>query len=251
MTPKWSSKFELKPGKWVFVPTTEAIAEGQQIKTKLETVWKPPSYFYHLRAGGHVAALRSHLHNTSFLHLDLQNFFGSINRSRITRCLKPKVSYPIARKWAVASTVPNPADKARYMLPYGFVQSQLIASLCLHESALGLCLLKLSQHAHAAVSVYVDDVLVSTKDNATCEGLFALLKTAVERAGFTLNVGKSEGPAPSVTAFNVKLSEQSIAIDGQRMKQFSESLAGALTEEKRAGIRSYIASVNLAQLDEL
>jgi hypothetical protein len=149
---KWSSKFELKnpgSGKWVFVPTAETVALGKQIKKAIEDCWTPPSYFFHLREGGHVEALKSHLGNSSFVRMDVANFFGSINRSRITRCLKSKVGYPKAREWANASTVKQPGGAEGYIVPFGFVQSQILASLCLSESALGVCLGKLANDSNS------------------------------------------------------------------------------------------------------
>ena len=46
MNAKWSTRFELKPGKWVFVPTPEMIQVGKEIKSAIEKVWRPPAYFY-------------------------------------------------------------------------------------------------------------------------------------------------------------------------------------------------------------
>src|SRR5262245_45013433 len=136
--PKWSTKFPLKPGKWVFVPTNETVKVGREIKKAVEKYWKKrPRYFYHLRAGGHIAALRSHLGNSTFVRLDITDFFGSINRSRITRCLVPMVGFKKAREWANASTVIDPGNPKRWIVPFGFVQSPILASLCLEQSALG------------------------------------------------------------------------------------------------------------------
>ena len=119
MIAKWESRFELKPNKWVFVPTAETIAVGRKIKKSIKECWKPPSYYYHLRSGGHVSALKSHLKHAAFLHLDVQDFFGSINKTRVTRCLKSKVGYAIAREWANISTVIDPRDKKKYIIPFG------------------------------------------------------------------------------------------------------------------------------------
>ena len=55
---------------------------------------------------------------------------------------------------------PNHTPKA-YILPYGFVQSVIIASFCLHKSALGRYLNKLGGSGFK-VSVYMDDIIVST-----------------------------------------------------------------------------------------
>jgi len=44
MHPKWSSKFELKPGKWIFVPTAETVIEGRKIKLAIKKKWKQTSF---------------------------------------------------------------------------------------------------------------------------------------------------------------------------------------------------------------
>ena len=251
MNPKWSSKFELKPGKWVFVPTHEAVAAGEKIKEQIEDHWTPPDYYYHLRAGGHVAALKSHLGHTSFVHVDIRDFFGSINRTRVTRCLKQKFSYVLAREWAIASTVIHPGDKKRSIIPYGFVQSQVVAALCLAESALGICLDKIRKMEGVAVSVYVDDIIVSSSDEAQCTSLLAMLKTAAERARFALNPDKEQGPGAQVTAFNISLSSNSMLIESARLQQFVEALEEATSEAQRKGILSYVSSINADQGKDL
>ena len=84
MPAKWLNRFELKPGRWVYVPAADARALGIVIKSEVHRLWSPPRYFYHFQHGGHVAALRSHTANNIFFKIDIQNFFGSINRTRIT-----------------------------------------------------------------------------------------------------------------------------------------------------------------------
>lgn len=78
MEPRWDSKFELKPGKWVFVPNVDTIELGRKIKDDLSQRWKAPAYYYHLRDGGHVAALKVHLGQTCFIHVDVENFFSAL-----------------------------------------------------------------------------------------------------------------------------------------------------------------------------
>ena len=247
MNLKWSSKFELKPGKWVFVPTADSIDEGRKIKQSIENKWKVPSYYYHLRSGGHVEALKSHLGHSSFLRIDIQDFFGSINRTRVTRCLKSKFDYVTARAWANASTVIDPANKKRSFIPFGFVQSQIIASLCLAESALGICLSKIRKNKNVSISVYVDDIIISTCNAEVSVSILEMLKLAANRARFTLNAQKQEGPAPIITAFNIVLANASIEIDEARLKMFVQALEQATNEHQRKGIVDYVKSINVAQ----
>lgn len=243
---KWSSKFELRPGKWVFVPTPESIDTGKEIKRALEKCWIPPPYYFHLRAGGHVEALRSHLKHSHFLRIDIQDFFGSINRTRVTRSLKKKFPYKIAREYANASTVPDPSAK-RIILPFGFVQSQIVAAVCLAESALGIYLDKLKNNSNVELTVYVDDIIVSSSDNALLDQVLQDIKAAADKARFILNPIKQEGPASIITAFNVTLMPGNMEVDPVRLKLFQEALAEATSKHQIAGIRAYVMSVNTIQ----
>lgn len=247
MNPKWSSKFELKPGKWVFVPTPESVTTGNKIKRAIEKCWRPPSYYFHLRAGGHVEALRSHIGHDIFLRIDIQDFFGSINRTRATRCLKDKFGYNIARTYANASTVPDPAVEKRIIIPFGFVQSQILAAVCLAESALGKYLEKLHRNSSVALTVYVDDIIVSTSDTALLDQVLQDIEDAATKSHFVLNTSKQEGPAAAITAFNIVLAKGSMSVEAERYQRFQEALTEASSEHQRRGITSYVASVNVAQ----
>lgn len=249
MIPKWASRFEIKPGAWVFVPTEETIKAGQEIKQNLEARWKPPSNYYHLLSGGHVEALRAHAGNSWFVHLDIQDFFGSINRSRITRCLKSLFGYKRAREIANSSTVIHPS-RGGFILPFGFVQSPLIASICLYKSALGSRLRGLQKEG-LTVSVYVDDLILSTNDlHVANEGL-AAVKHAAERSGFRLNPDKEEGPAEKIAAFNIDLSTKHLAIKQERLIAFIEAFQSAESPHQQLGIIGYVASVSPVQADEI
>lgn len=250
MPAKWLNRFELKPGRWVYVPTNETRAAGSDIKSAVEEIWNPPDYYHHLQKGGHVAAVRSHICNDIFLKVDIQDFFGSINRTRITRCLKPRFGYKIAREWAIASTIRHPGGKAT-VLPYGFVQSQLLASLSLFESALGRLLHRMHGNGGVVVSVYVDDIIVSCRDKTQIESLHADVVAAAARSRLILNPAKSVGPAPQISAFNILVSEAEISIEPTRLADFALKLIAGATPAQRRGILSYVRSVCPAQLSAL
>ena len=171
MSAKWLYRFELKPGRWVFVPSIDSVNLGREIKERLEQAWKIPKYHYHLRSGGHLSALRSHLQHAVFIRVDLRDFFGSLNRTRVTRSLKPFFGYDTARHWANASTVKHPIDSKRTIVPYGFVQSPIVASVCLRYSALGKYLQSLQKRDDLALSVYVDDIIISTDEYSVAESI--------------------------------------------------------------------------------
>lgn len=246
MHPKYISKFQLKESVWVFVPTADCMQKGSEIKSAIGKRWKPPKNYYHLRRGGHVEALKSHLNHSSFIHLDIQNFFGSINKTRVTRCLKEIFSYSIAREMANCSTVVHPNER-KFILPFGFVQSPIIASFCLDKSALGAYLRKLQKIKGITVSVYVDDIVLSTNDQSFFTEIHSEIKIAADRAGFHLNENKEEGPSDIITAFNIELSNDSMMITAQRLNELRDSFNNAESEHKRQGILGYVMSVNEEQ----
>lgn len=249
MTPKWASRFEIKPGAWVFVPTKETIEAGLEIKKALEERWKPPPNYYHLLCGGHVGALRAHAGNSWFIHLDVKDFFGSINRSRITRCLKNLFGYERAREIANASTVIHPS-RGDFILPFGFVQSPLIASICLYKSALGSRLQGLQKEG-LTVSVYVDDLILSSNDLHVAHEAMTAVKHGAERSGFRLNQDKEEGPAEKITAFNIDLSAKYMAIEPERLVAFLDAFQAAESSHQQLGILGYVKSVSPAQAEEI
>lgn len=246
MTPLWASKFEIKPGTWVFVPTTDAIKSGREIKYKISKRWSAPKNYYHLREGGHVNAIRVHLENSFFCRVDIQNFFGSINRSRITRCLKDLFSYNEAREITNLSTVVHPVDKS-YVLPFGFVQSPILASLCLSKSALGNCIQSLNKKYGVTASVYVDDLIFSSEDESALEKAFTEICRCALRSNFTFNNDKVQKPTSQITAFNIDLAHASMEIESVRLSKFIEDFNNSTSEYQRRGIESYIHSVNPTQ----
>jgi hypothetical protein len=251
MLPPWESKFELKPGKWVFVPTLESIKDGKDIKLEVNKRWNPPRNYFHLRSGGHIKALESHLDNSVFVHLDIQNFFGSINKTRVTRCLKGLFSYKDARSIACKSTVIHP-DEKNFILPFGFVQSPILGSLCLANSALGSCLNSLQKkYTGLIASVYVDDITLSSKNEASLLDATEELKQYAERSKFKLNQKKEEGPAVKITAFNIELSNRSLEIEPKRYREFMDAFAKSTNPSQQEGIRSYVNSINPIQARNL
>ncbi len=185
-----------------------------------------------------------------FVHLDIRDFFGTINKSRITRCLKGLFSYADAREIANVSTVIHP-DKKRLILPFGFVQSPILASLCLAKSALGGCIRALpKKYAGLVTTVYVDDIILSCDDEAKLQQATGELKQCASKSGFELNSEKEEGPAPKITAFNIELSSLSLVIEGARYAKFLTAFAESHSQSKREGIRSYVNSVSPKQAEK-
>lgn len=248
---RWKHKYERSPGKWVFVPTDESKAEGQRIKDVIEEKWQPPGYYFHLRAGGHVAALRSHATSLFFLRLDIQDFFGSVTRNRVTRCIKPMFAYAEARQIANVSTVKHPTQAKKIILPYGFVQSPILASLVLAQSSLGSCLERLSKQRRIRVTVYMDDIIVSSTAEKYLTKAQLQLNEAAGKARFAFHSDKTEGPANMVTAFNIELSQNDLSIAPHRLQQFTETYRSSDNGFQKDGIAGYVNSVNPNQAAEL
>lgn len=250
---RWSSKFEIKPRLWVFVPTDETVEYGKKLKKEIENRWSPPSFYYHLRDGGHVQALSSHMNNDLFIHLDISNFFGCINKSRVTRCLKGFYTYDKARAIAVESTVRDPGDPSieKYILPFGFVQSPLIASLCLQKSRLGRYLSDLNKMASYEVSVYMDDIIISSNHETALNDVLREVKLIADKARFPLNEAKEEGPAKKITAFNIELSKSSLIITEERFQKFITACRESDDFNVISGIVGYITTVNRGQAEKI
>lgn len=246
---KWKCRFRLKSDVFVYVPTTESLRYGRHLKSHLQLKWKTPDNYFHFLPGGHVSAVRIHQHSSYYLRADITKFFNSINRSRITRHLKKYYPYNIAREIALNSTVPMTADgKTEYVLPFGFAQSQILASICLHESKLGRFLVLIAKNFKLTVSVYVDDIIISGPDESVLQLVREKLITAANDSGLILNSEKLEGPAEQVTAFNIDLKNGSMSVSDKRMLAFKIALSTSQSENQKKAILGYVATVNPSQL---
>ncbi|MDB4409581.1 reverse transcriptase domain-containing protein [Gammaproteobacteria bacterium] len=251
--PCWIHKFELKQDCWVFIPDDKTKIRGKEIKNAIASKWNPPHYYAHLRRGGHVTALKKHLGNTLFFRTDIEQFFNSVSRTRVTRHLHSLFKdYSLARGMANESTVirPNHTPKA-YVLPYGFVQSAIIASLCLYKSALGKYLNKL-EGSGFRVSVYMDDIIVSTSlPLEQAEAALEELRGKATRSRLELNPTKTIGPVESICAFNVTLSQNNIEISNERITEFEEELSNTGEQSVIDGILGYVETISPAQAEYL
>lgn len=247
--PRWTVKFEVKPGSWVYVPTKQVADYGRGVHDELLKRYRCPRYYFHLQSGGHLAALQHHVDDHFFAHLDIKNFFGSISRTRITRSLKDILSYPIARDVAKNSTVPvSNGQSYSHCLPYGFVQSPLLASICLHRSHLGQVIEKLHQTGYIRISLYMDDLIVSGMNKAITQAAFELLKKSAKKSHFELNSTKEAKPQSQIECYNIYLSYGSLEITLSRLISFSEQYRASDSKFVHDGIIGYIKSVNTAQL---
>jgi hypothetical protein len=240
-------KFILPNGHQVFVPSSAGRQAGAMVHANVLRRWRPPHYFYHLRKGGHVAALRTHLHNCIFATLDISGFFDSVTRSKVNRALR-SIGLDQRRAWEITqeSTVEKTRRKRDFSLPYGFVQSPALASLALDRSALGRCMKVLARSNHVRLSCYVDDIVVSGIEEDAVESSRMTLIEAARLSGFVINAGKSQLPGPKITAFNIALSNGVMTITDERMREFESDILHA-TPSATEGIIAYVRTVNRLQ----
>lgn len=247
----WLHKFELSPEKWVFVPSDYGRESGAEIIEALQKRWKVPHHFAHLQEGGHVAALRQHVYSTWFIRADISNFFGTINRSRVTRILRRYAKrYSDARDMANLSVVKSPVN-GDFILPYGFVQSPLIASICLDKSALGVYLRSLLGTTLVKITVYMDDIVISGRADVDGTAIMQKLRERAARSGFKLSPTKTIGPLPEIQVFNLILGYQKLEVANDRLDEFKAHLEQSDSEHVWKGVLGYVGSVNTEQANNL
>jgi hypothetical protein len=152
---------------------------------------------------------------------------------------------------ATSSTVRHPTELSRLMLPYGFVQSPVIASLALAKSALGKYLRTLHSMQDLVVTVYMDDVIVSGVDEHRLADVAQKLDSLAKRSRFEPNADKTHGPLAKLSAFNIDLVDSAMAIAPSRLDQLKSVLEESTNGFQIEGIRSYVKSVNEEQAAEL
>jgi hypothetical protein len=164
--------------------------------------------------------------------------------------LKPWFSYADAREMASESVVKRPSLEG-FVLPYGFVQSPVLASLALEKSKLGTFLRKLHGRDDLRVSVYVDDIIISGDDEGLLSEVGEQLIDVASKALFPVGAGKREGPAEEITAFNIRVSHAALKITDERMAELRLNYQSTTSEYSKAGILGYVNSVNPWQGDTL
>jgi hypothetical protein len=245
---RWISKFELKPGSWVYVPTEEVRKEGKLIILAIRKKWHPPLYFYHFRKGGHIAALKKHLNSRWLASIDLKHFFESTNKSRITRSLKEYFPYDIARDIAQTSTVCTKNNGIfSHHLPFGFVQSPILATICLHKSSLGKMINLIQGGGKVKVSIYMDDIIISSNDYQKLVDTFSSLLLSAKKSNYEINEKKLQIPCEKIEVFNISIYYKTMESTPKRLSQFLIDYYSSQSEEKAQGIYSYIKSVNFEQ----
>ena len=247
MEENYQYRFELKPGRFVFVPTVATIAFGRQVIDTVNSLWQPNGLFYHYgKRGGHVAAMRPHLKSRFFASVDLSNFFGNVTKTKVIRSLKnigvsPGDAFDIASASCVALS-------GKKFLPYGFPQSMVLATLAVELSALGSALMSI-RGTSVRVTMYVDDILLSSDDKDSLNAAYNLIFEGARISNFAISELKCSPPSGSVTAFNCDLEPGSMNIIDGRIKKFVENyMLGS--EACQFAIERYIGVINDEQLKD-
>jgi Reverse transcriptase (RNA-dependent DNA polymerase) len=229
----------IRKGKPVFVPTTIGRRIGQEIKETVEANYAFDPIYFHLRRGGHVAAMHHHRGNHSFARIDISNFFYSISRRRVQSALD-RAQIGDARFYAKWSTVVSPFGDPRYALPYGFVQSPILASLVVATSDLGRHLLGLP--ASIKVGVYVDDISLSSDDEAKLQQAYETILGVIAADGFAVSQAKLRPPAHMIDIFNCELAHGMASVSDDRVNAFQLSNP---SQEAESAFIAYCASVEM------
>lgn len=194
-----------RKGKPVFAPSDLGQRIGNDIKGQVESAYAFDDFIYHLRKkGGHVAALHAHRPHAFFARVDIRRFFYSIARNRVARALR-SVGIKRTEHYAKWSCVKNPYGNPSYALPYGFIQSPILATLVLMQSGVGAFLREIAAQGTVMVTVYMDDISLSADDLAALKLAFYQLQDRLAEAEFEISPAKTRLPGPAMDLFNCDL----------------------------------------------
>jgi hypothetical protein len=210
-----------RAGKPVFAPSELGRRIGEDIKSQVEQSYPFDDFIYHLRKhGGHVAALHAHRMHRHFARVDIRRFFYSIARNRVRRSLSA-IGIDRALHYAKWSCVKNPYAEPTYALPYGFVQSPILATLVLMQSGVGDFLRSLATEGRVLLTVYMDDISLSSDDLAGLELAFSELLSQLQAAQFEVSSAKVRKPAEAMDLFNCDVTCGQTTVRPERVVLFN------------------------------
>ena len=246
----WVRYYEISPGsnKYIYIPTEKSRAIGSFIIENLQSKWEKPQYYYHFRKGGHLAAIKTHLSTEkarTFSIFDLSGYYNQITRSKLIRVLKKYVGYEQAQEWATQSTLIHKGSRQR-VLPLGFVQSVFLASLVLDNCRLGFVLREISSQKDMKVSVFVDDIIISSVNKKRVSYYSKKIQEAARKSNFTFQTKKTFCNVDDIRVFNLYCS-QGINLDfsKDRLDSFRAALIENLDNKFVVwGLLAYMMKVN-------
>lgn len=231
-------RLELPNGKPAYAPSRLGRKIGRDLLSKVRRRFQPDPFYYHLNEGGHVEAIHVHRTKKYFARLDLENFFYSISRNRVVRAIQD-LALPRGEHYAKWSTVKNPYAPPNYSLPYGFVQSPILASLVLARSPLGQFLREID--GQVMVSVYVDDIAISGNNRRVLEKTYRKLRRKAVESEFRINETKSCTPNTAVELFNCHLAHMRTVVTDERRGRF---YVEARSHQSEAAFEDYCAKIS-------
>lgn len=218
MIENYKHKYQQR-GKHVFVPTERGVRKGRRIVAHFRGI-RFPAYFYHYQSGGHVAALHAHLGNSFFFKIDIQSFYYSIARQRVTRVLlRYRMEGALVHSMWSCVANPVPGRLPRYVLPIGFVQSPLLASLVMLHSPLNDAILRAIGRG-VTTSVYLDDIVGSHADENLLREVYEDIQQACIAGEFIPNADKLTPPSSAINAFNCDLMHGQASVTDARVQKF-------------------------------
>jgi hypothetical protein len=143
------------------------------------------------------------------------------------------------------STVELAIKPGKFALPFGFVQSTILASAAFDLSGVGK-LLRTGLDNGVRVSVYVDDILLSAAQSNQLDGFISDLMRAGAASGYQFNAAKMSPPGSTAEAFNIIVSNGGIEIGALRMADFQQVVRSGPRKSAEA-VLNYVRSVNPAQ----
>ena len=146
---------------------------------------------------------------------------------------------------ACDSTVDKQPPQRQFSLPFGFVQSPIVASVVLAKSALGTTIRKLQQQG-VNVTVYVDDIVVSSSSKTIVNDAVFTLEEGANTSGFAFNPDKTQPPRRKVTSFNIEFGSGTMKVLNERMLEFENAIRTGNSDVIK-GILGYVNSVNALQ----
>lgn len=176
----------------------------------------------------------------------MRRFFEQVSRNRVIKRLKAiGFSFDDARYFADLSTVDVRMD-GKFVLPFGFIQSPILAALDMGGSEFGRALKRIKT-SDIVVSVYVDDILVSGVNEGIVNESIDELRSAAAETNYLINEEKSCLAQRSITAFNIDLVPGEIAVNDQRLDEFAIDIMQSGASLRSEAILTYIYTVNPQQ----
>ena len=132
------------------------------------------------------------------------------------------------------------------MLPIGFVQSPLLASLVLLKSPVARAIERaIASGVH--VSVYLDDLIGSHDEVAVLEAAYNEIRESCVAAELIPNPAKLLPPRRAITAFNCDLRRGAVEVTDARVEKFFSTPKSAEAIAAFQAYRNRVASRNLQQ----